>query len=158
MRIPFSLAFLALVFGEIAGFILVGKTIGVLPTLGLVLLGMIVGVLLLRLHGIATLVRARAEIAAGRTAARPLAEGAVLALGALLVILPGFLTDLIGILLFIPGVRDALWRAVRRRVEIRTFQAGRTAPESAATVDLDRSEYGTRANADSPWRLGKPGA
>ena len=148
---PISLIFLALVLGEIAGFIVVGKAIGVLPTLGLILLGMAAGVLLLRRQGFATLMRVRDDLAAGRHPARPLAEGALLAFAALLIILPGFLTDTIGILLFVPFIREALWRAVQSRVTIR---AGKPAPapaEGSRVVDLEREEYSPRPA--SPWRL-----
>ena len=120
MRIPVSAILAALILAEIAGFILVGEAIGVLPTLGLVLLGMLAGALLLRQLGIATLLKAQAEMAAGRTPARPLAEGAIKALAAALIILPGFVSDFLGIVLFIPFVRESLWRAVRRRVSVRT--------------------------------------
>lgn len=151
MRFPFSLVFLGLILGEISGFILVGKAIGVLATLGLVLLGVAAGVLLLRRQGVATLMRVRADLEAGRPPARPLAEGALLAFAAILIILPGFITDIAGILLFLPFVRAALWRAVRARVVIRTA-AVRTAPaESGPILDLAREEYGPRP--DSPWRV-----
>ncbi len=158
MRIPFSLVFLALVLGEIAGFILVGETIGVLPTLGLVLLGMVVGALLLRRQGIATLMRVREELAADRPPARPLAEGALLAFAALLIILPGFVTDLIGILLFIPFVRERIFQAFRSRLAVRTGNVATSPVKQGPVVDLDRREYGrsgeeARPSADSPWRI-----
>jgi UPF0716 protein FxsA len=158
VRIPFSLVFLALVLGEIAGFILVGQAIGVLPTLGLVLLGMVAGVLLLRRQGVATLMRVREELAADRPPARPLAEGALLAFAALLIILPGFLTDLSGLLLFVPFVRERIFQAVRSRVAIRTVNTSSSPADTGPVVDLDHREYGrsrerTAPNPNSPWRL-----
>ncbi len=158
MRIPFSLIFLGLVLGEISGFILVGQAIGVLPTLGLVLLGMVAGVLLLRRQGIATLVRVREELTANRPPARPLAEGALLAFAALLIILPGFLTDLFGIALFVPFVRDRIFRAVRSRVAVRTANVASSSVDPGPVVDLDRRDFGpsgerARPYGDSPWRL-----
>lgn len=156
MKIPISAVLAALILAEIAGFILVGEAIGVLPTLGLVLFGMLAGAMLLRQLGIATLVKAQAEMAAGRTPARPLAEGAVKALAALLIVLPGFVSDLLGIVLFIPVVREWLWRAVRRRVSVRSATFGGASTSREPVIDLDRSEYGrTRSNgrADTPWRL-----
>ncbi len=158
MRIPFSFLFLALVLGEIAGFVLVGEAIGVLGTLGLVLLGMVAGVALLRHHGVETLMRVRSELAANRPPARPLAEGAILALASLLIILPGFLTDIAGVLLFVPLVREGLWRRFKNKVEVRSAHAGRPSASRGGVVDLDQSEYGEaatgRAHPDSPWRLG----
>jgi UPF0716 protein FxsA len=157
VRIPFSLVFLTLILGEIAGFILVGQAIGVLATLGLVLLGMVAGVLLLRRQGVATLMRVRANLAADRPPARPLAEGAILAFAALLIILPGFITDIVGGLLFIPFVRETLWGAFRSRFTLRTGNATAAPPSSGPVVDLKREEYSPRP--DSPWRLrGRPEA
>ncbi len=157
MRIPIPLLLLALVFGEIAGFILVGEAIGVLPTLGLVLLGMAAGVLLLRRQGVATLMRLRAELATDRPSARPLAEGALLAFAALLILVPGFITDLVGILLYVPVIREFFWRGVRGRVEVRTSRYPQ--PRGGGpVVELDGADYAhsprrTDANSDSPWRL-----
>lgn len=156
MRIPYPLILLGLVFGEIAGFIVVGKLIGVLPTLALVFAGMVAGVLLLRHHGLATLMRIKAEIDARRPPARPLAEGALLALASLLIMVPGFLTDIVGLLLLVPFVREALWRRLRGRVTVRAARAG-AASFGGGVVDLERSEYGEaerlRPRPDSPWRL-----
>ncbi len=164
MRIPVSLVVVTLILAEIAVFILVGEAIGVLATLGLVLFGMVVGTMLLRRQGVATLMKVQADAAAGRVPARHLAEGAVLAVAALLIIIPGFVSDLAGILLLIPAVREALWRAIRRRLQVRSAQRDVASPSRAAVVDLDQSEYGTAPRAkgprNSPWRpsIGGPEA
>ncbi len=154
MRIPIFLAFLVLVLGEIAVFIWVGEAVGVLATLGLILFGMIAGILLLRWQGVATLMRVRAEVDAGRTPTRPLADGAAQAIAAMLVILPGFLTDILGILLFLPPVRGALFQAVRRRIRVQREAAGGTRPARDRVIELDQSEYGAQPRPDSPWRHG----
>jgi UPF0716 protein FxsA len=150
MRIRIFPVFLAVVFAEIAGFILVGRTLGVLPTLGLVLLGMVGGLSLLRAHGLATLLKVRAETEAGRLPARPLAEGAILALGAILIIVPGFLTDIAGLVLLVPWVRERLWRLLRARLDAAIVRP----PVNGAggVVDLDREDYARRPRSDSPWR------
>jgi UPF0716 protein FxsA len=151
MRIPISLVLLLLLLAEIATFIWVGETIGVLATLGLILLGMIAGVMLLRRQGVATLTRVRAEMEAGRTPARPLAEGAATAIGALLIMLPGFLTDAAGLLLFVPPVRAAVIGAIGRRARV-AASARATRPAPGQVIELGRSEYGTTPRRDSPWR------
>jgi UPF0716 protein FxsA len=152
MRIPFSLLFLSFVFAEIAGFILVGEAIGVLPTLGLVLFAMVAGVLLLRHQGTTTLMRVRDDLAANRVPARPLAEGAFLAAAAILIIVPGFLTDILGLLLFVPFVRAAILRAARSRVTKASPASARVSPKRGAIVDLEQSEYGVHPRPDTPWR------
>jgi UPF0716 protein FxsA len=123
MRIPLSLAVIGYMLAEIACFIFVGEAIGVLPTLGLVLLGMVAGTVLLRRQGVSTLRKVQADLAARKVPARPLAEGAAQALGAVLIIIPGFVTDLIGIALFVPPVREALWRVFRPRIRTRRSAA-----------------------------------
>jgi UPF0716 protein FxsA len=161
MRIPVSFLLLAVLFAEIAGFIIVGQAIGVLPTLALVLLGMVAGTLLLRRHGVATLVRVRQELAANRPPTRPLAEGALLAIGSLLLILPGFLSDILGLLLFVPFVRARIYAAVRTRAPLRASTARY---EGGPVVDLDRQDYGAadgdaNEGSHSPWRIDRrPGA
>lgn len=156
MRIPVSLIVISFILAEIAAFILVGEAIGVLATLGLVLFGMVAGSVLLRRQGLATLMKVQADLAAGRASARPLAEGAVLSVAALLIMLPGFVSDLIGILLFVPAVRKALWRGIRSRVQVRTVDLDATSPAQPAVLNLERSEYGAvprgSGRSDSPWR------
>jgi len=151
MRIPLRLLIVALLLAEIAGFVIVGKAIGVAATLALVLVAMVAGTLLLRRQGVATLMSIREGAAAGRLPARPLFESAVLAIAALLMIVPGFLTDIAGLLLFIPGVRGAIWRRLARRVKVRNVRGeARTAPGSV--VELEPSEYATAPRPESPWR------
>jgi UPF0716 protein FxsA len=157
MRIPFSVLFLLLILGEIAVFIQVGEAIGVLSTLGLTLFGMVAGALLLRFHGMATLVKVQAEIEAGRTPGRPLADGAMSAVAALLIMIPGFLTDAMGILLFLPPVREAIWRGISRRIKVVRPSAPRQ-ERQGPIVDLDPSQYGTHPRPDSPWRPDRPDA
>ncbi len=159
MRIPFSVLFLLLVLGEIAVFIQVGQAIGVLATLGLTLFGMVAGALLLRSHGMATLMRVQAEIEAGRSPGRPLADGAMTAIAALLLMLPGFLTDAMGLLLFVPPVREAIWRGLSHRIKVvRSSAGGPRRQRRGPVVDLDPSQYGSRPRADSPWRQDRPDA
>ena len=152
MRFPLSIIVIGFLLAEIAGFILVGEWLGVLATLGLILLSMIAGAVLLRRQGLATLERSRADIRARRLPARPLFDGALQAAAAFLMILPGFITDLIGIALFIPGVRNAIWRRMSRGVEIRAARAGFERPSLGPVVELDSGEYRPAARPDTPWR------
>jgi UPF0716 protein FxsA len=156
MRVPVPVIVITFVLAEIAGFVLVGKAIGVAATLGLVLLGMLVGTLLIRHVSLEALRRARADLTAGRATAQPLAEGAVLGFGALLILVPGFLSDLLGIALFIPAVRRILWRSLRRRFEPSPNPSATARGERSRVIDLDQSEYGTASSPpihpDSPWR------
>lgn len=156
----FPLLVLLLPLIEIAGFVLVGGAIGVLPTLGLVLASAVLGVILLRVQGLGTLVRARAEMAADGDPGRALAHGAMVVIAAILLIVPGFFTDILGLLLFLPPVRDFAWRRLRGRVFVAgNFASGFSRNRTRGrTIDLDDDEFSRRGpkkdgpDAPSPWK------
>jgi UPF0716 protein FxsA len=140
---------------EIAGFVVVGRQIGALATVGLVLVSAMAGMLLLRHQGFGVMSRARAEMAAGRDPSRQLAHGVMILLAAFLLIVPGFVTDIVGLLLFIPPVRDLAWRLLKDRIVVATsFPGGFGASRSRErTIDLDAEDFSRNSpNPDSPWR------
>lgn len=162
MRFPFpSLLVLALPLLEIAGFIVVGRQIGVLPTLGLVLASAFAGLILLRIQGFGVMTRIRSEVDAGRDPSRQLAHGVMVLLAGILLLIPGFVTDIFGILLFLPPARDLAWRLLRGRMDVRTA-SGSTATFGFArssggprgrTIDLDADEYSAGAKKSPPTRI-----
>ncbi|SJM31462.1 FxsA family protein [Mesorhizobium delmotii] len=159
MRISLlPLFILALPLLEIAGFVVVGRQVGALATVGLVLASSIVGALLLRYQGFGVMTRVRAEMDAGRDPSRQLAHGAMIVLAAILLIIPGFITDIFGILLFLPPVRDLAWRLLKSRIVLATSfgTGGFGARQRDKTIDLDDSDYsrGDERGPDhnSPWR------
>lgn len=147
-----GLIFLAAVFIEIAGFIVVGSEIGVLATLGLIVLSMLAGCILLRLQGLSLLTTMQKELAAGKVPDREIAHGALMILGAILLIIPGFVSDIIGILLFIPPVRDVIWRFISKRVSVKTEFRGNFRREDGQTIDLDADDYHSSDPDHSPWK------
>lgn len=96
---------------EIGLFVVVGGAIGVWATWGVVLGSGLLGISLLRGQRVAVV---RAEDLAG-----PLAHGALRMLAGLLLILPGFLTDAIGLCLLVPAVRQAVIDRLRNRLGLR---------------------------------------
>jgi UPF0716 protein FxsA len=91
---------------EIATFILVGGAIGVVRTLGLVIVSALVGVVMLRDAGVMTALKLQRQ--KGNPAA-VLAEGGARMLAGLLLLIPGFLTDIAAILVLIPATRRLLF-------------------------------------------------
>ncbi len=87
--------------------------IGALATVGLVLASTIAGAVLLRHQGFGVMRRVRTEMDAGRDPSRQLAHGAMIVLAAILLIIPGFITDIFAILLLLPPVRDLAWRMLK---------------------------------------------
>ncbi|KAB2656875.1 membrane protein FxsA [Brucella tritici] len=156
------LVMLAMPFIEIAGFVIVGSKIGVFATLGLVILSAMLGFFLLRVQGIGLLQRIRTEMAAGRVPDREMVHGAMLVLAAILLIVPGFVSSTIGILLFIPFIRDFMWeKFMRGRMVVATSarysdgygqQRPGPNPRQDHVIDLDPEDYTTRPNENSPWK------
>ena len=102
------LLFLLVPLAEIYVMIKVGGIIGALPTVLLVVLTAVAGAALARIQGLATLQRLQATLARGEAPAIEMFEGVLLLVGALLLLTPGFITDLLGFACLIPLTRRAL--------------------------------------------------
>lgn len=142
---------------EIAIFIVVGSHIGVLATVLLVVATSVAGAALLRIQGLGTLARIRAQVDRGALPDRELAHGAMILVAGLLLLMPGFLTDAIGLLLFIPPLRDVAWRLLRSRIVVAARGPwgggfGGQRPDDH-TIDLDSDEF-SRSQPDRD-RLGR---
>lgn len=83
----------------------VGRLIGALPTVLLVLAISLAGAWLVRAQGFAILTRIRADLGQGRLPAAGLLDGALALLGGLLLLTPGFCTDFLGLFFLIPATR-----------------------------------------------------
>lgn len=126
----------------------IGQAWGFWPTAALVVGAAAVGLSLARAEGARILTDLRRDLAAGRRPRQTLERAALLA-GALLLIAPGPLTDVLGLLLILPPWRDLVLGAVRRSFEravqrgtvhisvLHLDPQGRPAPEHA---DLDPSK------------------
>jgi UPF0716 protein FxsA len=102
-----ALLFLVVPFAELFVLIQVGHVIGALPTIGVLVVVSIVGAWLVKREGLATLRRAREQIQLGRVPGRELVDGVLILFAGVLLLTPGFLTDVIGTLLLLPPVRAA---------------------------------------------------
>jgi UPF0716 protein FxsA len=152
--------FLLWPFIEIAGFIAVGQTIGILPTIAAIILSSMVGAALLRIEGIRVLRQVFAELQGGRKPDVAIAHAGLVALGGALLVLPGFVSDVIGILLFLKPFRSAViafaaWVA-GPYVEIRTSYRGDfRGANQPGVVDLDPADWSERKE-DGPTRPRDP--
>ena len=151
--VPFVLITIPLL--EIAAFILVGREIGVLATLALVFATAVIGSILLRLQGFGLIDRIRRETEQGRVPGRELVHGAMILVAGILLLTPGFVTDTIGFLLFVPAFRDLGWRFLRDRMVViggaEGARGGKTS-DRRQTIDLDPGEYGPGEPRETPWR------
>lgn len=117
-----AVAFLLYVFAEIAAIWAVGSAVGVLGTLGLLLAGAFIGSWLARREG-GKAVRAFTEAArAGRPAEKELTDGMLVGLGGVLILVPGFVSDVLGLLLMLPPSRAVVRRLWLKRMEKRAVR------------------------------------
>ncbi|MBB4199976.1 UPF0716 protein FxsA [Rhodoblastus sphagnicola] len=121
------------VVAELAAFYAVARVVGLGGALVAGVLTTLFGFSLLRENAAVALQRLRAVIDGTTPRDGAIAEGMIGAFGAMLLILPGFLSDLVGLVLTIPSVRDDLAMKMRR-------PARRGDPELTA-IDLNPSEW-----------------
>lgn len=142
MPLPLApLIFIVLPLFEIAGFVIVGSQIGVLATIGLIIASSILGAVLLRVQGFGILRRLRQTVDRGGEPGRDLVHGFMVMLAGFLLVLPGFLTDIVGLILFVPPVRDAAWRFLKRRLHVVDISSFRRGTRSDDIIDLDDDEF-----------------
>jgi UPF0716 protein FxsA len=134
---------------ELFAIVEVAKAIGVLDTIVLLILGWPLGVWAIRTEGAAVWRRLTAAITQQRTPTREVLDGALVLLGGLLLIIPGFITDAIGILLLAPPTRIAarwlLKRNLHSRLVTRTVRfTSRSGPydAEATATDIDQPQLG----------------
>ena len=135
---------------EIAIFIKVGQTIGLFPTLALVIGAALLGALLLRMQGLSVLTQLRSNVSAGRMPARTIADTMMIGLAALFLVLPGFLSDIVALSLLLPPVRGWIYAALASRVRVvdTTASYRRHDPDASrleGTIDLDDDDYRPRS-------------
>ncbi len=134
---------------EIALFIMVGQWIGVLPTITLVILTAIMGASLLRHQGLGLAMKIRSDIEAGRVPGRDLANGAMMLVAGVLLLTPGFVTDTLGFLLFIPQIRARVFSFLAKRVKFVAPHQGGARSDGSGTIDLSANDYAHEDDARS---------
>ncbi|GAA5104765.1 FxsA family protein [Bartonella jaculi] len=137
---------------EIAGFIFVGKEIGILATLSLIILTTLAGSILLRIQGINLLKNIQSELIQGRTLENNIINDALIILGAILLILPGFVSDILGILLLIKPIRSAARHCFSSLSNKMNTHNTNAKNESETIIDLKAEDYQVYNTTESPWR------
>ncbi len=114
---------------ELYVLIQVGGEIGAFATVMLVVFTAVLGTYLMRRQGMGTLLRVRQALDRGEMPALEMLEGAMLLLGGLLLLIPGFVTDALGFLCLLPAFRRLLLLGLVDKVKMR---AGAVRPQSGA--------------------------
>lgn len=135
----FGLLFLLFPFLELLLLISVGSAIGALPAIGLVVLGSVCGVLVLRQVGWRTAWAVEQRLQQGEPPTAELLDGFALAVGGLLLLLPGLLSDVLGIFCLLRPLRRGL---ARRLLAARTgSRASSSAPHPPRRPEVIEGEY-----------------
>ena len=95
----------------------IGSLIGALPTVALLLAVSLTGAWLVRQQGFEILRRIQAELAQGRLPAAELLDGAMVLVGGVLLMTPGFFTDFLGLFFLIPVTRILIKQVVARWIQ-----------------------------------------
>jgi UPF0716 protein FxsA len=115
----------------------VAEAIGVLYTVLLLIVSWPLGTWALRSQGRAAWRRLSAAVAAGRSPGREVLDGALVLIGGLLLVLPGFISDLFGSLALLPPSRALLRRQLARNLQSRVVRRAARSPGGSQQHDVD---------------------
>jgi UPF0716 protein FxsA len=114
----------------------IGSAIGALPTLTLIVATAALGAYLLKRQGLATWQRLQESLRRGDIPALEIVEGSILLVGGVLLLMPGFLTDLVGLVCLLPFTREK----IARRLLERRFRMTEASGERANRLTVE-GEY-----------------
>ncbi len=140
---------------ELYVIIQIGSLIGVVPTIALLLADALLGSLLLRHQGRGAWRRFNAALNERRFPGREVADGLLIAIGGTLLLTPGFVTDIFGLIFLIPPTRAIVRRLLRGYASRRFVVAGvsgisGTASNGRATRSYDFDGTAEEIDADDP--------
>jgi UPF0716 protein FxsA len=139
------LLLLAIPLIEITLFIVIGQAIGVWPTLLGVILGAVIGSMIVRHQGLKLLGEIRNTMGRGQLPGLKLADAMLISIAGMLIAVPGYFTDLVGLLLLLPLLRTAIYDFLKRRMRIVGDVAGAGASASRPkTIELDDDQFRPR--------------
>lgn len=144
----FILGLIILPIIEIAIFIKVGQSIGLFPTLALIIGAALLGGLLLRQQGLSVIGQLRNNVNTGRLPGRTIADAMMIGVAALFLVLPGFLSDVVALALLLPPVRGWIYAGLASRVTV-VDSTGYRRPDPRTgridgAIDLDEDDYRPR--------------
>jgi UPF0716 protein FxsA len=133
---------------ELYVIIQIGSLIGIWPTIALLLADALLGSLLLRHQGRGAWRRFNDAIAERRFPGREVADGLLIAIGGTLLLTPGFVTDIVGLVFLIPPTRAIIRRLMRGYVGRRFLIVGMPGSTGSAGPATPRRNYDFDATAE----------
>ena len=100
---------------EIATFIQFGSVLGTFNTILLIFVTAIIGIYLVRLQGLSTILNINKDILSGKAPLENIIGGLIIAISGLLLLVPGFVTDLLGFVGLIPHIRKLISQFIIRK-------------------------------------------
>lgn len=146
------LLFIVVPIVELFVIIQVGQAIGVIPTILLLLLSAVLGSFLLRSQGRVVWRRFNEALAERRVPHREVLDGVLVIVGGALLLTPGFVTDIVGILLLAPPTRAGIRRLMSNLVFGRVILGGRAASWGYGRIRGRRSSGPTPPPGPAPPR------
>lgn len=140
------LAFVMVPLIEIALFIQIGGLLGLWMTLLIVIVTAIIGTHLVRAQGLRALGQVKSSFNELRDPSEALANGAMILFSGALLLTPGFFTDAVGFALLIPGIRLAVFKWVRSRMNVATFTTHPQHPGQSHVIEGEYAEVEINPN------------
>jgi UPF0716 protein FxsA len=155
MLLPLVLLFIVVPIAELFVIIQVGEAIGVWWTIAILIADSILGSVLMRSQGRAAWRRFNDATQAGRVPAREVLDGVLVIFGGALLLTPGFISDMLGLLLLLPPTRAVMRTLLVRRFAHRMVvsmtaprpRAGRAFDVEGTAVDVDADPIEPRRDA-----------
>ena len=156
MALLLVLLFIVVPIVELYVIIQIGQAIGILPTIALLILDSVLGAALMRSQGRAAWMRFNRALAEGRIPGQEVMDGALVIFGGALLLTPGFLSDILGLILLLPPTRAIVRTLLLRRFAGRIV-AGAASGAQARMGRMFTFEAGPRAGAGGPGPGAGPG-
>ena len=144
-----AVVFLLYVIAEFAAIWAVGSAVGVLGTIALLLAGAFVGSWLARREGGKAMRAFVSTAQSGRNPEKELTDGMLVALGGVLIMIPGFVSDVVGLLLMLPPTRAVARKLWLRRAEKRAVRYANRTRGPVMVVDSEIVEPAPRPASSS---------
>ena len=119
---PILIYIIGLTIIEIYLFISIGSKIGAFTTITLIFLTAIIGVYYAKYEGLKTLKSGFEQLSKSKPVGYEVFSGAGIAFAALLLIIPGFLTDLMGFILIFPFTRKFFFKKISKKISEKKFE------------------------------------
>jgi UPF0716 protein FxsA len=147
MLLPLILLFIAVPIAELFVIIQVGEAIGVWWTIALLIADSLLGSWLMRHQGRSAWRRFNEAIQAGRVPAREVLDGALVIFGGALLLTPGFITDILGLVLLVPPTRALVRAVLVRRLAHRMVMSAR---QPRRDYDIEGSAVDVEHRREAP--------